>query len=79
MAAKIRTQSYVTAMFLALMKECPHLEYIDHKFLVPGHTHMECDYDHSVIERAKKKIDNIHHSRDYYQMVRNAGKKGRFP
>lgn len=27
----------------------------DHKFLVPGHTHLECDIDHSVIERAKKK------------------------
>ena len=29
---------------------------INHKFLEPGHTHLECDVDHAKIERAKKKI-----------------------
>lgn len=69
--------SYVSAMFITIMKECPHIQIIDHKFLVPGHTHMECDYDHSIIERAKKK-QTIHLPRDYYQMVRLAGKRGQF-
>lgn len=68
--------SFVSVMFLIAMKKCPHIICIDHKFLVPGHTHMECDYDHSVIERAKKKHSTIHHPRDYYQMVRSAGRKG---
>ncbi|CAH1974749.1 unnamed protein product [Acanthoscelides obtectus] len=52
---------------------------IDHKFLVPGHTHLECDIDHSVIERAKKKTSiSIHVPRDWYQLVRTANKKDKF-
>lgn len=49
--------SFVATMFVIFM----HLEttgsisIIDHKFMVPGHTHMECDSDHALIERKKKK------------------------
>lgn len=70
--------SFVSAMFITIIKECTHIQLIDHKFLVPGHTHMECDYDHSVIEKAKKKVQALHLPRNYYQMVRSAGKKGQF-
>ncbi|KAF0714630.1 Uncharacterized protein FWK35_00026668 [Aphis craccivora] len=28
---------------------------LHHKFLIPGHTRMECDADHSIIEKQKKK------------------------
>ena len=45
----------------------------------PGHSHMECDTDHSVIERAKKKYHTeIHHPEDCYQLVRTAKSKEPF-
>lgn len=51
----------------------PTLKIVDHKFLEPGHTHMECDTDHSVIERAKKRTNKeIHWPDDWYQFVRDA-------
>ncbi|KAL4711074.1 hypothetical protein ACJJTC_009445 [Scirpophaga incertulas] len=44
-----------------------------------GHTHMDCDVDHAAIERAKKKTSmDIHHPRDWYQLVRSCGKKNKF-
>lgn len=50
-----------------------------HKFLIPGHTHLECDVDHAVIERAKKRCKfAINHPRDWYQLVRTAGNKNTF-
>jgi hypothetical protein len=37
---------------------------------------MECDSDHSINERLKKKSNiNIHHPRDWFQLVRSAGKR----
>lgn len=68
--------SFVSAMFLTVLSECPHIQTIDHKFLVPGHTHMECDSDHAIIEKAKKHVESIHHPRDWYQLVRSAGGSG---
>lgn len=66
--------SHIVAMFLILM-QLSNLECIDHKFLVPGHTHMECDSDHSIIERKKKKHESpIEHPRDWFQLVRLCGK-----
>lgn len=68
--------SYVLIMFLLVMKKHPHVKYINHKFLVPGHTHMECDSDHSVIEKKKKKFEfSIDHPRDWMQLVRTCGSK----
>jgi len=57
----------------------PNVNIINHKFLVPGHTHMECDVDHSLIEKQKKKIQvPIFHPHDWYQLVRSTGKKNKF-
>ena len=43
---------------------------------MPGHTHMECDGDHAIIEKKKQKTEApIHHPRDWYQLVRCTGKK----
>lgn len=47
--------SYVAVMCLVALQNNKNLRTIDHKFLIPGHTHMECDTDHSVIEQKKKK------------------------
>lgn len=43
--------SIVAAMFTYLMQKKTTLKEVHHKFLIPGHTHLECDSDHSVIER----------------------------
>lgn len=62
--------SHVAAMFLCISKMKPGL-LINHKFLVPGHTHMECDSVHAQIERKKKRTDMaIHLPRDWYNLVR---------
>ncbi|XP_030757047.1 uncharacterized protein LOC115882918 isoform X2 [Sitophilus oryzae] len=69
----------VISMFQYSIHLHPTLKIIDHKFLIPGHTHLECDVDHSVIERAKKKTAfEIHVPIDWYQLVRNASKKNYF-
>lgn len=66
--------SFVALMFAMFVSTVDNIETIDHKFLVPGHTHMECDVDHSVIERKKKRAAiQIHHPRDWYQFVRTVG------
>lgn len=41
-------------MYLWLLEKVPTLKEVNHKFLLAGHTHMEVDGKHSVIERAKK-------------------------
>lgn len=69
----------VATMFLAFLQSQSEIDVIDHKFLVVGHTHMECDSDHAVIERQKKKTQiKIHHPRDWFQFVRTVGSKNSF-
>lgn len=68
--------SNVISMFMFALSKHPTLETIEHKFLIPGHTHMECDSDHSLIERKSKRSPfPIEHPRDWYQLVRTAGKE----
>lgn len=57
-------------MYQQTIKLKPNLQTIEHKFLEPGHTHMECDTDHSKIERNKPKEMSIFTPRDWYNMVR---------
>lgn len=65
--------SIVTTMLMLVAKLSPQLQSIEHKFLVPGHTHMEADTDHALIERKKKRTNmDIHLPRDWYQLVRTA-------
>lgn len=71
--------STVISMFTYAMQNHPSLGTLEHKFLIPGHTHMECDADHAAIERkAKKSNMKIQHPRDWYQLVRMSGKKNLF-
>lgn len=71
--------SHIIAMYFALLKYHPTLKVINHKFLIPGHTHMECDGDHALIERTRKRTEaKIHHPRDWYQLVRLTGKRRPF-
>lgn len=71
--------SLVALMFSMFSSSNENIDCIDHKFLVPGHTHMECDIDHSIIERKKKNTSiQIHHPRDWFQLVRSVGVKRQF-
>lgn len=72
--------SHVAAMFLVLMQNKPSLQQIDHKFMVSGHSHLECDVDHANIEKQKKKRSHLEIAipHDWYQLVRTVGKKKKF-
>lgn len=71
--------SIISTMFETYMQLETNLEIIDHKFLEPGHTHMECDIDHGMIEKKKKKTTvKIHHPRDWFQFIRTVGVKKKF-
>ncbi|CAH1223091.1 unnamed protein product [Diabrotica balteata] len=58
----------------------PHIKEITHKFLLRGHTHMEVDSIHSVIEREAKKCPNfqIITPWDWLQLARISGKNKDF-
>lgn len=71
--------SHVSAMFLCLMQHKKTINIIDHKFMISGHSHMECDVDHGLIEKQKKKSEYpISHPYDWFQLVRTVGKKNKF-
>lgn len=71
--------SHIAVMCWTALQESSALESIDHKFLVPGHTHMECDTSHSLIERKKKSFNGpIEHPHDWAQLIRQTGKKKPF-
>ncbi|KAE8741426.1 hypothetical protein FOCC_FOCC013026 [Frankliniella occidentalis] len=63
-----------SALIFALSQK-KTLKFIDQKFLVSGHTHLECDGDHAIIENKKKHSSEIHLPRDWYNLVRNASNK----
>ena len=44
---------------------------IDHKFLIPGHTQMECDSMHSAIEYAPKHL-SLHTVNDSVNVLKSA-------
>lgn len=48
-----QNKNYILATMFSLFTADPNypLESIDNKFLEVGHTHMECDADHSRIEK----------------------------
>lgn len=65
----------VSFMFLYVISQKLTLKKINHKFLISGHTHLECDVDHSVIERVKKRTTmKINHLTDWIQLVSHAKK-----
>lgn len=63
--------------YTALVKLIPTLKVINHKYLLRGHTHLEVDSDHSLIERARKKMPKfqIMTPWDWQQLVRLASTK----
>lgn len=70
----------VAAMFLYTINNKPSVDIIDQKFLLPGHTRLECDSDHARIERSKKYATDskIMIPRDWYQFVKSLRGKQKF-
>lgn len=63
-------------MFKMALHQKESLTEIHHKFLVPGHTHLECDSDHALIERFLKKHNTtISVPQDWMSMVKMASNR----
>lgn len=70
--------SVVAAALMSALESHPTLRTIDHIFLVPGHTRMECDSRHSMVERYKDKVEQRPCvPMDWYSLVEKAG-EGKF-
>ena len=54
--AKIKISYTASALKCAMMDADDTPETMEHKFLAPGHTHMEVDSMHATIEKAKKQV-----------------------
>uniref|UniRef100_A0A1B6ERS8 Uncharacterized protein n=1 Tax=Cuerna arida TaxID=1464854 RepID=A0A1B6ERS8_9HEMI len=78
-------------MFMFALSQKENLKVIDQKFLLPGHTRLECDSDHARIERSKKRLGSAGSStnkegeklrimvpRDWCQFVRSVSGRKRF-
>lgn len=69
--------SHVAAMFIYFLAQTKsNIKIIDHKFLVSGHTYMEADGAHGIIEKKKKKHDlPINVPEDWMELVRQSSNK----
>lgn len=48
-----------------------NIKTINHKFMVPGRSRIECDGDHGIIEKARKKFpSSINHPQDFNSLCR---------
>ncbi|KAK3926364.1 hypothetical protein KUF71_014611 [Frankliniella fusca] len=65
--------STLSAMFLTLLQMHSSIRTIEHIFLEVGHTRLEVDSKHSVIERKKDHADKILVPSDWYNLVRRIG------
>ncbi|KAK3923712.1 RNA replicase polyprotein [Frankliniella fusca] len=67
--------SHISAMYFVALQEHASLKSVEHMFLVSGHTHMEPDNKHSVIERYKKNLEKVNVPQEWYDAVEAAGKQ----
>lgn len=67
--------SHVSAMFTWALQTL-NIQTIDHKFMIPGHSHLEVDTDHGIIEKKKKKTEiQIYHPHDWAQLIKSSSQK----
>lgn len=66
--------------YLWILKIKPNINIINHKFLARGHTHLEADAVHSVIERERKKVPQFKIATpwDWQQLARCCATKKAF-
>ncbi|KAE8740529.1 hypothetical protein FOCC_FOCC013956 [Frankliniella occidentalis] len=72
--------SIVAAMFLTVLQMHCSVRSIEHVFLEAGHTRLEVDSKHSVIDCNKNNVDKICVPSDWYELVRSIGSSNKeFP
>ena len=66
--------------YMWLVEKIPNLEIINHKYLLKGHTHMEADTVHAIIERKRKTLKTLEIAvpRDWAQFISTCGNKNPF-
>jgi len=62
---------YVCALLLYAVHKLNNIDVIDHKFLIPGHTMMECDSMHSAIEHAQRHLA-IYSLHEWVNVIKSA-------
>lgn len=67
----------IVMCYFYILSICPKLKIINHKYLLRGHTHLEADTDHALIERQVKKTPafQIATPWDWQQLVRITSSK----
>lgn len=70
---------FMAAMCMIAVQEIEHLKTIDLKFLVVGHSEMECDSMHAAISREFKRIGKSTWPEDWKNIARGARRKGDKP
>lgn len=65
---------YITRFWMYTVQNT-HIETVEHKFLVPGHTFMECDEDFGLIEKTKKSLQYVFMTDDWIHAVAKIHKK----
>lgn len=72
--------SQMIMCYFYILSKFPHVKKICHKFLLRGHTHMEVDSIHSIIEREAKKCPSFQLVTpwDWLQLARISGKNKNF-
>ena len=63
-----QNRNQFTALALLHAVNTTHVDVIEHKFLVSGHTQMECDSMHSCIERSKRHV-SVHSPEGWYNVI----------
>ncbi|KAK9759276.1 hypothetical protein QE152_g170 [Popillia japonica] len=70
---------YVAAMCLTAVQKIQHLQTIELKFLVVGHSEMECDCMHSAISTELKRVGKANWPADWKSIARSASRRADKP
>ncbi|KAG5863805.1 hypothetical protein JTB14_005236 [Gonioctena quinquepunctata] len=68
-------ENFIAPMFMIAVQELENISMIDMKFLVPGHTQMECDSMHSAISTKLRRVGKASWPEDPKQIARSARMK----
>lgn len=65
---------FIARFWMYIVKNT-NVETVDHKFLVPGHSYMECDQNFGLIEKAKKQLQYVFVPDDWVKAVAGTSRK----
>lgn len=65
---------YISRFWMSIVQKT-NIETVDHKFLIPGHSYMECDQDFGMIEKSKKKHQYVFVPDHWISAIAQANKK----